>query len=42
MQDIVNSYSIILDHKNELGIGPECYYYALVYYKTGFGEKKSF
>ena len=33
------------NHKNELGICPECYYYVLVYYKTGFEEnnwKKSF
>ena len=28
------------NHKNELGICPECYYYVLVYYKTGFEEKK--
>ena len=27
------------NHKNELGICPECYYYVLVYYKTGFEEK---
>ena len=28
------------NHKNELGICPECYYYVLVYYKTGFEEEK--
>ena len=27
------------NHKNALGICPECYYYVLVYYKTGFEEK---
>ena len=27
------------NHKNELRICPECYYYVLVYYKTGFEEK---
>ena len=27
------------NHKNELGICPECYYYVLVYYKTVFEEK---
>ena len=27
------------NHKNVLGICPECYYYVLVYYKTGFEEK---
>ena len=27
------------NHENELGILPECYYYVLVYYKTGFEEK---
>ena len=26
------------NHKNELGICPEGYYYVLVYYKTGFEE----
>ena len=26
------------NHKNALGICPECYYYVLVYYKTGFEE----
>ena len=27
------------NHKNELGICPEYYYYVLVYYKRGFEEK---
>ena len=27
------------NHKNELGICPEYYYYVLVYYETGFEEK---
>ena len=27
------------NHKSELGICPECYYYVFVYYKTGFEEK---
>ena len=27
------------NHKNELRICPECYYYVLVYHKTGFEEK---